>query len=187
MVLLVDNYDSFTYNLFQYLLELGEDVLTFRNDEVSISEIEKLNPRCIVISPGPSTPWNAGITVDLVKSFYNKKPILGVCLGHQAIAYAFGGNITRAPIPVHGKVSKIYHNGDILYRGISTPFLATRYHSLIVRDLPKEFLVCSWTDDNIIMGIRHKDYPVFGVQFHPESYMTEIGKRLLSNFLEEVR
>jgi anthranilate synthase component 2 len=187
MVLLIDNYDSFTYNLFQYLAELGEDVLTFRNDEVSIQEIEGLNPRCIVISPGPSTPWRSGIIVDLVKNFYDKKPILGVCLGHQAIAYAFGGSVVRAPIPLHGKVSKIYHNGDILYRGIPSPFSATRYHSLMVKDLPPELLVCSWTEDNIIMGIRHKDYPVFGVQFHPESYMTEVGKKLLLNFLEEAR
>jgi anthranilate synthase/aminodeoxychorismate synthase-like glutamine amidotransferase len=186
MILLIDNYDSFTYNLFQYLEELGEKVITYRNDEISIKEIERLDPKYIVISPGPSTPWNSGVTVDLIRAFYDKKPILGVCLGHQAIAYAFGGSVVRAPIPVHGKLSCVYHNEDTLYRGIPNPFSATRYHSLMVKDLPPELLVCSWTEDNIIMGIRHKDYPVFGVQFHPESYMTEIGKRLLLNFLEEV-
>lgn len=187
MILLIDNYDSFTYNLVQYIEELGEEVVVFRNDAVSIDRIRDLNPDGIVISPGPSTPENAGISVDVIKSFYKEKPILGVCLGHQAIGYAFGSKIERAKVPVHGKVSLIYHNQKDIYRGIPNPFYATRYHSLVVKDPPPIFEISSWTEDNIIMGIRLKDYPVFGVQFHPESCMTDYGKVLLNNFLEEVR
>jgi len=187
MILLIDNYDSFTYNLVQYIEELGEDVAVFRNDVISVDEARRLDPDGIVISPGPSTPDNAGITVSIIKNFYREKPVLGVCLGHQAIGYAFGGRIERLAVPVHGKVSYIYHNEKDIYKGIPTPFSATRYHSLIVSDPPSVFEVSSWTEDNIIMGIRLKDYPVFGVQFHPESCMTEYGKILLNNFLEEVR
>lgn len=187
MILLIDNYDSFTYNLVQYIEELGEEVIVFRNDAISIDEIRRLNPNGIVISPGPSTPESAGITIDVIKNFYKEKPILGVCLGHQAIGYVFGGRVERAKVPVHGKVSLIYHNGRDIYKGISNPFSATRYHSLIVKDPPSILEISSWTEDNIIMGIRLKDYPVFGVQFHPESCMTDYGKVLLDNFLKEVR
>lgn len=187
MILLIDNYDSFTYNLVQYIEELGEEVIVYRNDAISIEDIKRLDPSGIVISPGPSTPENAGISVEVIRNFYSEKPILGVCLGHQAIGYAFGGRVERANVPVHGKVSLIYHNGKDIYRDIPNPFYATRYHSLIVTDLPEIFEISSWTEDNIIMGIRLKDYPVFGVQFHPESCMTEYGKVLLSNFLKEVR
>jgi len=187
MILLIDNYDSFTYNLVQYIEELGEEVIVYRNDAISIEDIKRLDPSGIVISPGPSSPENAGISVEVIRNFYREKPILGVCLGHQAIGYAFGGKIKGANIPVHGKVSLIYHNGKDIYRDIPSPFYATRYHSLIVTDPPEVFEISSWTEDNIIMGIRLKDYPVFGVQFHPESCMTEYGKVLLSNFLKEVR
>ncbi|MGC8971143.1 MAG: anthranilate synthase component II [bacterium] len=187
MILLIDNYDSFTYNLVQYIEELGEDVVVFRNDAISIEEIKRLDPSGIVISPGPSSPEKAGISVEVVKSFYKEKPILGVCLGHQAIGYSFGGKIRRANIPVHGKVSLIYHKGKDIYKDVPNPFQATRYHSLIVTDIPPILEVSSWTEDNIIMGIRLRDYPVFGVQFHPESCMTEYGKVILNNFLAEVR
>ncbi len=187
MILLIDNYDSFTYNLVQYIEELGEDVVVFRNDAISLEEIKRLNPSGIVISPGPSSPDNAGISVEVIKNFYREKPILGVCLGHQAIGYAFGAKVVKANVPVHGKISLIYHRGEDIYRNVPNPFYATRYHSLIVTDIPQVFEVSSWTEDNIIMGIRLKDYPVFGVQFHPESCMTEYGKVILNNFLEEVR
>lgn len=184
MVLLIDNYDSFTYNLRQYLGELGAEVSVYRNDAITIEKIKEIKPDQIIISPGPGRPESAGISIDLVKKLGQKIPILGVCLGHQAIGVAYGGKVLRAPLPVHGKTSMIYHNGEGLYKGLSNPFEATRYHSLIIdrKSLPADFMITSWTDD-LIMGIRHKIHPVEGVQFHPESILTKEGKSLLSNFL----
>ena len=185
MILMIDNYDSFTYNLVHYLGELGEKVLVFRNDKITIEDVGKLNPDMVVISPGPCTPKEAGISVDLIKEFAGRIPILGVCLGHQAIGYAFGGNIVRAKRLLHGKTSQIYHDGKSIYEGVPTPFEATRYHSLLVEDssLPDELEVTAWTDEDEIMGIRHKEYLIEGVQFHPESILTKHGKDLLRNFV----
>jgi anthranilate synthase/aminodeoxychorismate synthase-like glutamine amidotransferase len=186
MILMIDNYDSFTYNLVHYLGELGEKVLVFRNDKITLEEIGKLNPDMVVISPGPCTPREAGISVDLIKEFAGRIPILGVCLGHQSIGYAFGGNIVRAKRLLHGKTSEIYHDGRTIYEGVPTPFEATRYHSLLVEDssLPNELEVTAWTDEDEIMGIRHKGYLIEGVQFHPESILTKHGKDLLRNFIK---
>ena len=183
--LVIDNYDSFTYNLVQYLGELGADLTVFRNDTINMREIESLEPERIVISPGPGIPVNAGISIDLVKHFSGKVPILGVCLGHQAIGEAFGAEIVRADQLMHGKTSWIHHNEDSVLGGLENPFEATRYHSLIVKKetLPECFVVNAWTEDGIIMGLRHRDLPLFGVQFHPESIMTREGKKLLENFL----
>ncbi|RLB09710.1 MAG: anthranilate/aminodeoxychorismate synthase component II [Deltaproteobacteria bacterium] len=188
MILMIDNYDSFTYNLVQALAALGKEIVVYRNDQISIDEIEKLKPACIVISPGPGTPSKAGISVELIKRFASKIPILGVCLGHQAIAEAFGGKIVRAPRIMHGKTSLIYHDGKTIYKGLPNPFEAVRYHSLIVekKSLPSCFEISAWTDMDEIMGIRHKEYPVEGVQFHPESIMTKKGNELLKNFVEGV-
>ncbi len=188
MILMIDNYDSFTYNLVQAFESLGKKILVFRNDQISIEEIEKLSPSCIVISPGPGTPSNAGITVNVIKHFASDVPILGVCLGHQAIAEAFGGRIIRAPRIMHGKTSLIYHDGKTIYKGIPNPFEAVRYHSLIVdkNSLPDCLQITAWTDIDEIMGIRHREYPIEGVQFHPESIMTKKGNDLLKNFLEIV-
>jgi len=185
MILMIDNYDSFTYNLVHYLGELGEKVLVFRNDKITIEDVGKLNPDMVVISPGPCTPKEAGISVDLIKEFAGRIPILGVCLGHQAIGYAFGGNIVRAKRLLHGKTSQIYHDGKSIYEGVPTPFEATRYHSLLVEgsSLPDELEVTAWTDEDEIMGIRHKEYLIEGVQFHPESILTKHGKDLLRNFV----
>ena len=185
MILMIDNYDSFTYNLVHYLGELGEKVLVFRNDKITIEDVGKLNPDMVVISPGPCTPKEAGISVDLIKEFAGRIPILGVCLGHQSIGYAFGGNIVRAKRLLHGKTSQIYHDGKSIYEGVPTPFEATRYHSLLVEDssLPDELEVTAWTDEDEIMGIRHKEYLIEGVQFHPESILTKHGKDLLRNFV----
>ena len=185
MLLLIDNYDSFTYNLFQYLSELGEEVKVIRNDKTSIREIGKLKPSRIVISPGPSTPMNAGISNDVIHSFGSKLPILGVCLGHQCIGYCYGGVIGQANEIMHGKSSLIYHENRGLLLGLPSPFSAIRYHSLVIeRDgLPDCLEVTAWTEEGTIMGIRHREYPVEGVQFHPESFMTHIGKDLLKNFL----
>ena len=185
MILMIDNYDSFTYNLVHYLGELGEKVLVFRNDKITIEDVGKLNPDMVVISPGPCTPKEAGISVDLIKEFAGRIPILGVCLGHQSIGYAFGGNIVRAKRLLHGKTSQIYHDGKKIYEGVPMPFEATRYHSLLVegRSLPEELEVTAWTDEDEIMGIRHKKYLVEGVQFHPESILTKHGKDLLRNFV----
>ena len=185
MILMIDNYDSFTYNLVHYLGELGEKVLVFRNDKITIEDAGKLNPDMVVISPGPCTPKEAGISVDLIKEFAGRIPILGVCLGHQAIGYAFGGNIVRAKRLLHGKTSQIYHDGKSIYEGVPTPFEATRYHSLLVEgsSLPDELEVTAWTDEDEIMGIRHKEYLIEGVQFHPESILTKHGKDLLRNFV----
>ncbi len=186
MIFLLDNYDSFTYNLVQYLGELGQEPVVRRNDQVTLEEIESLNPERIVISPGPGTPREAGISIDLVRRFAQKKPILGVCLGHQAIGEAFGGRVIRAPYLMHGKVSRIHHDGRTLFRGLPQDFPATRYHSLIVEreSLPQELEISATTADGLIMGLRHRRLAVEGVQFHPESILTAVGKQLLANFLE---
>ncbi len=184
-VVLLDNYDSFTYNLFQYLSELGATVTVLRNDKTSVAEIAARQPERIVVSPGPCTPAEAGISIDLISALGQTIPTLGVCLGHQAIGAAFGGAVVRAPTVMHGKRSAIYHEQAGIFADLPTPFPATRYHSLIVRreDLPADLRVTAWTDDGIIMGVQHRVYPVHGVQFHPESIMTEHGKQLLHNFL----
>ncbi len=183
---MIDNYDSFTYNLVQYLLELGEDVRVFRNDEIGIEEIEGLCPERIVISPGPCDPPKAGISVDVIRRFAGRIPLLGVCLGHQSIGYAFGARIVKAPRLMHGKTSMVYHDGKTIFKGIKNPFSANRYHSLVIEreSLPGCFEISAWTDMDEIMGIRHREYPLEGVQFHPESILTEAGRDLLKNFLE---
>jgi anthranilate synthase/aminodeoxychorismate synthase-like glutamine amidotransferase len=185
MILMIDNYDSFTYNLVHYLGELGEKVLVFRNDKITLEEVGKLNPDIVVISPGPCTPKEAGISVDLIKEFAGRIPILGVCLGHQSIGYAFGGNITRAGRLLHGKTSQIHHDGKGIYEGVPNPFEATRYHSLLIEEssVPGKLEVTAWTDEGEIMGVRHKEYLIEGVQFHPESILTKHGKDLLRNFI----
>jgi para-aminobenzoate synthetase component 2 len=185
MILLLDNYDSFTYNLAQYLGEMGEKLVVKRNDRISLDEIEEMAPDRIVISPGPCTPREAGISVPLVQRFAGKIPILGVCLGHQAIGDAFGGRVIRAPKIMHGKTSEIRHDGKTIFRKIPQGFTATRYHSLIVerKSLPRELEISAETDDGTIMGLRHRKFRVEGVQFHPESVLTEVGMRLLRNFL----
>ena len=186
MILIIDNYDSFTYNLVQYLGELGAELVVYRNDQISLEEIADIAPEKIVISPGPCTPNEAGISVALVQHFAGKIPILGVCLGHQSIGQAFGGKIVGAPTIMHGKVSEIHHRGQSIFEGLSDPFIATRYHSLIVeRDsLPDCLEITAETDDGVIMGLRHRDMAVDGVQFHPESILTDEGKNLLQNFLD---
>jgi anthranilate synthase/aminodeoxychorismate synthase-like glutamine amidotransferase len=189
MIFVLDNYDSFTYNLVQYLGELGADVVVKRNDQATIADIEALNPERILISPGPCTPQEAGISIDLVRHFAGKKPILGVCLGHQAIGAAFGGDVVRAPHLMHGKTSSVQHDGKTIFRGVSSPMTATRYHSLIVAEktLPRELEVSATARDSdgtrVIMGLRHKKYALEGVQFHPESVLTTDGKKLIENFL----
>jgi anthranilate synthase/aminodeoxychorismate synthase-like glutamine amidotransferase len=186
MLLMIDNYDSFTYNLVQYFGELGEDVKVYRNDRITIKDIEELAPERIVISPGPCTPKEAGISVEVIRHFAGKKPILGVCLGHQSIGAAFGGEIINAPRLMHGKTSLIYHDGRIIYEGIPNPFEATRYHSLVINKstLPDCLYITAWTKEGEIMGVRHKEYVIEGVQFHPESILTAVGKDLLRNFLK---
>lgn len=186
MILIIDNYDSFTYNLYQYVGELAKDVLVYRNDQITIEQIEKLSPEKIIISPGPCSPKEAGISVDVIRQFAQKVPILGVCLGHQAIGEAFGGRIIRSPEIMHGKTSLIYHDGKTIFRGLPNPFEATRYHSLVIEkeSLPDSLIVTAWTSNGIIMGIRHRSYPIEGVQFHPESILTKVGKDLIKNFLE---
>ncbi len=183
MIVVIDNYDSFTYNLVQYLGELGAELRVFRNDKVTIQEIERLKPSHIVISPGPGTPRNAGISEDVVKYFHKSIPILGVCLGHQAIGEVFGGKIVRAPTLMHGKVSGIFHDGKRLFAGLPQGFPATRYHSLVVSQIPACLETSAETKDGIVMGLRHRDFPTEGIQFHPESIMTVVGKNLLKNFL----
>ena len=187
MLLMIDNYDSFTYNLVQYLAEIGQEVEVVRNDKISIEEINKLNPQYIVISPGPCTPNEAGISLELIEAFKGKIPILGVCLGHQSIGQAFGGKIVHAQTIMHGKTSKISHNNKGVFRGIKDPFIATRYHSLVIdrESLPDCFDITAWTDDNEIMGIKHKELAIEGVQFHPESILSEHGHDLLKNFLDQ--
>jgi anthranilate synthase/aminodeoxychorismate synthase-like glutamine amidotransferase len=185
MILMIDNYDSFTYNLVQYLEELGEELRVYRNDKIAVAEIEKLKPSRIVISPGPGIPHEAGISEAVIKYFAGKIPILGVCLGHQAIGEVFGGKIIRAKSIMHGKTSKIHHDGKTIFAGLPNPFIATRYHSLVVEkeSLPNVLEISAWTDDGEIMGLRHKELKVEGVQFHPESILTSSGKPLLANFL----
>jgi len=186
MLLMIDNYDSFTYNLVQYFGELGQDLKVYRNDKISIADIEAMQPGRIVISPGPCTPREAGISVEVIRHFAGKVPILGVCLGHQSMGEAFGGDVVRAPYLMHGKTSMIHHDGRTIFAGLPNPFEATRYHSLIIKreTLPAVLEVSAWTDDGIIMGVRHKQFKVEGVQFHPESILTGAGKDLLRNFLK---
>ena len=186
-MLLIDNYDSFTYNLVQYLSELGEEVVVVRNDRATVKEIEAMKPERIVVSPGPSTPEHAGISNDVIRRFGPLLPLLGVCLGHQCIGYSYGGVVRRAEKVMHGKSSLIHHNGEGLFAGLPNPFSAIRYHSLIVarEGLPDCLEVTAWTDDGAVMGLRHREHAVAGVQFHPESFMTEAGKDLLRNFLNE--
>ena len=189
MILLIDNYDSFTYNLVHYVEELGQNVQVYRNDKISLKKISKLNPKKIIISPGPCTPNEAGICLDLVKNFYDKMPILGVCLGHQSIGQAFGAKIIKAGKIMHGKTSKVTNLGSKIFKGLPSTFEATRYHSLVIKNgtLPKFFRVTSETIDNkknVIMGIEHEDYPCYGVQFHPESIASvPFGKKIMKNFL----
>ena len=190
MVFVLDNYDSFTYNLVQYLGELGAEVEVRRNDQVTVAEVEKLRPERIVVSPGPCTPQEAGISVELIRSFAGKVPVLGVCLGHQALGAAFGGRVVRAGHLMHGKTSEVQHDGRTIFRGLVSPMTATRYHSLVVSEegLPDELEVSGWTTEKdgsrVIMGLRHRRFPVEGVQFHPESVLTVDGKKLVKNFLE---
>jgi anthranilate synthase component 2 len=188
MVLVLDNYDSFTYNLVQYLGELGADVTVVRNDAMTVDEIARARPGRIVISPGPGRPEDAGVTMETIRQLGERTPILGVCLGHQAIGAVFGGSVVRAVAPMHGKTSTIEHNGRGLFSGIAGPFVASRYHSLVVRadDLPQELEITARTrEDGTIMGLRHRRWPIHGVQFHPESVLTDEGHRILRNFLED--
>jgi anthranilate synthase component 2 len=185
-LLMIDNYDSFTYNLVQYLGELGQDVLVYRNDEIDLDQVATLKPRHIVISPGPCTPNEAGISVPLIKAFAGKIPMLGVCLGHQSIGQAFGGNIIHAKQLMHGKTSLIHHKDEGVFKGLPNPYTATRYHSLVIEreTIPDCLEITAWTEDGEIMGVRHKTMPIEGVQFHPESILTEYGHELLDNFLK---
>jgi anthranilate synthase component II len=186
MIIMIDNYDSFTYNLVQYFGELGEVLRVFRNDKISVGEIEKLRPEKIVISPGPGRPEDAGISCEIIKRFSSRIPILGVCLGHQCLGYVFGAKVVRAKKLMHGKTSMIRHNGKGLFKGMPDPFSATRYHSLLVdnKDLPKDLEITAWTQDQEIMGLKHRGYPAWGVQFHPESIMSQDGRKILANFLK---
>jgi anthranilate synthase/aminodeoxychorismate synthase-like glutamine amidotransferase len=187
MILMIDNYDSFTYNLVQYLGALGADIKVFRNDKITIEKIKRLKPTKIVISPGPGRPENAGISCEVIRKFAGAVPILGVCLGHQAIGYVYGGHIIGATKLMHGKTSLIYHNQKDIFKGIANPFEATRYHSLVVarKGLPVCFEITARTKEGEIMGLKHKKYPLWGVQFHPESILTKVGKDILANFLSQ--
>lgn len=189
MILVIDNYDSFTYNLVQYLGELGAKIYVARNDKISIKQIEKLKPEKIVISPGPGRPKDAGISCSVIRRFGNKTPILGICLGHQCIGKVFGGKIVQAKNLMHGKTSLIHHQGEDVLKGIKSPFVATRYHSLVVqkKSFPHVLEVIARSDDKEIMGLRHKKFPIWGLQFHPESILTREGKKILSNFLKVKR
>ncbi|MER3488455.1 MAG: aminodeoxychorismate/anthranilate synthase component II [Meiothermus sp.] len=185
-ILVIDNYDSFTYNLVQYLGELGAELTVWRNDRFALEDVEQLDPHGIVVSPGPCTPKEAGLSVALIRRYAPRYPILGVCLGHQSIGEAFGARVVRHRLIVHGKTSPIEHDGSGVFAGLPTPFTATRYHSLVVEDLPPELRVTAWVDEaegRTVMGLRHRDYPTFGVQFHPESVLTEGGRQILENFL----
>jgi anthranilate synthase/aminodeoxychorismate synthase-like glutamine amidotransferase len=186
MILMIDNYDSFTFNIVQYLEQMGEKVETYRNDKITPEEIKRKKPRAIFLSPGPCTPKEAGITVDVVREFYKDVPLMGICLGHQSIGYAFGAKIVRADRIMHGKISQVKHDGKTIFAGIPNPFPAGRYHSLIVvRETLPDFLeVSAETEEGEIMGLRHKEYPVEGIQFHPESVLTPQGKRIIRNFLK---
>ena len=186
MILLIDNYDSFTYNLYQYLAELGAEVSVVRNDKITLEEITEMDPDKIVISPGPCTPEKAGISNDVIKHFGPTTPILGVCLGHQCVGYSYGGVVGNAGEIMHGKTSPVQHDGKGVFNGLPNPFNAVRYHSLAIfkEDLPDDLEITAWTENGLIMGVRHKNHPVEGIQFHPESIMTENGKELLGNFLK---
>lgn len=186
MLLMIDNYDSFTYNLVQYLQELGQEVVTYRNDAIDLDTIKELKPERIVISPGPGEPKDAGISEDVIRFFGSSLPILGVCLGHQAIGEVFGGEIVRAGELMHGKISQVQHDGKGVFAGLPQNFKATRYHSLVVKrdTFPAELEITAWTDNNLVMGLHHRRYPIYGVQFHPESILTEGGKQLLQNFID---
>jgi len=188
MILVIDNYDSFTYNLVQYLGELGATLEVYRNDKITVDQAEAAEPAGIIISPGPGTPDDAGVSVELIRAFAGRGPILGVCLGHQSIVQAFGGRIVRAERVMHGKTSRVYHDGATIYAGMSNPFQATRYHSLIAleSDLPAELKVSSYTSGGEIMGVRHREFPIEGLQFHPESILTPEGATLLNSFLQLV-
>ncbi len=184
MIAVIDNYDSFTYNLVQYLGELGAEVQVWRNDEITVEELKELDPTHIVISPGPGEPTDGGVSNDIILAFHETTPLLGVCLGHQCMAHVFGGAVVRAPRLMHGKVSPVHHTGNELFTGIPTPFQATRYHSLIVNEpLPSDFNITAFTSEGEVMAMKHRQYPTYGVQFHPESILTEGGKQLLENFL----
>ena len=187
MIVMIDNYDSFTYNLVQYLGQLGKEVKTYRNDAINLEEIEKLAPEAIVISPGPKRPQEAGICVEVI-TFFKRTPILGVCLGHQAIGYAFGGKIVKARLLMHGKTSSIFNDQKTIFQGLPSPFTAIRYHSLVIQreTLPDCLEISAHSEDGEVMGIRHKNYPIEGIQFHPESVLTKSGKRLLRNFLKSI-
>ena len=189
MLLLIDNYDSFTYNLFHYLGQLGAEVVVKRNDEIRIADVLAMKPDAVVLSPGPCTPNEAGICLDLVAQTGSRLPILGVCLGHQAIGQAYGGHVVRAPAPMHGKLSRVHHNGRSVFRGLNNDFLATRYHSLTIapESVPSDLDVTARSDDGVVMGVMHKRHPVHGVQFHPESIASENGHALLANFLRIAR
>ena len=185
MILVIDNYDSFTYNLVQYLGELGAEMRVYRNDALAVDDVRRLAPSHIVISPGPGTPDDGGVSLEIIREFHRTTPLLGVCLGHQCIGAAFGGRVDRAPRLMHGKTSPIYHFGGALFTGVPSPFTATRYHSLVVHEpLPDCLQVTAFTTEGEIMGLRHKETPTIGVQFHPESILTECGKQILGNFLK---
>lgn len=186
-ILMIDNYDSFTYNLVQYLSELGADLTVWRNNQFALGDVESFDPEGIVVSPGPCTPTEAGLSVPLIRRYAARYPILGVCLGHQSIGQAFGAKVVRHKVIVHGKTSAVFHDGSGVFAGLPRPFTATRYHSLVVEDLPPTLEVNAWLEEaggRTVMGLRHRDYPTHGVQFHPESVLTEAGKTLLANFLE---
>ncbi|MFZ2416894.1 MAG: aminodeoxychorismate/anthranilate synthase component II [Smithellaceae bacterium] len=189
MILMIDNYDSFTFNIVQYLGQMGEDVQVYRNDKTTIDGIRKLQPQAIFLSPGPGAPHQAGITVDVIRAFYKTLPIMGICLGHQSIGFAFGGEVVRAQRIMHGKVSPVEHDGKTIFAGLPNPFTAGRYHSLVVRPetLPSCLEASAKTAEGEIMGLRHKDYPVEGIQFHPESVLTPQGKRIIRNFLKNIQ
>lgn len=186
MILIIDNYDSFTYNLVQYLEMLNKKIMVKRNDEISLEEIQNLNPEGILLSPGPGNPKSAGITLKVINKFKGKIPIIGICLGHQSIAEAFGGKIVKGKEPVHGKISKVNHDGLGVFKDLKSPLNVTRYHSLVVEEssLPKDFIITAKTEDNVIMGIKHKKYLIEGIQFHPEALLTEYGLEMLNNFFE---
>ena len=186
VLLVIDNYDSFTYNLVQYFGQLGVEQKVYRNDQITVEEALALNPERVMISPGPCSPAEAGVSCAMIKAFAGKKPVLGVCLGHQAIGHVFGGNVMRAPHLMHGKTSPVFHNNTDLFKGLPSPFAATRYHSLVVErsTFPAALEVTAWTEDGLVMGLRHRELPIWGVQFHPESFATEHGLQLLGNFLK---
>lgn len=184
MIVIIDNYDSFTYNLYQQVESLGEKTKIFKNDEIKINDLKKLSPTKIIISPGPGRPSDSGISKKVIKNFYKKIPILGVCLGHQCIGELFGSKIVHAKHILHGKTSKIFHTQKDLFSNLKNPFSAARYHSLVIDKIPKNFILTAWTKDNEIMGIKHKLYPLFGIQFHTESFMTKEGNKIMQNFLK---